>query len=68
MDSWIETARQAVSRSEAVRQELRNEATTMLANGEREAATRIFEGILEEEIPDLDRNPRLATRSIKTGT
>ena len=68
MDSWIETARQAVSRSVAVREELRNEATTMLANGERESAARIFEDILEEAIPVLDKHAGPAKQSVQTGT
>ena len=52
MDSWIETARQAIERSQVVREELRDEAHAMLANGEYAAARRIFEDILEEQVPD----------------
>ena len=52
MESWIETAREAVKRSQFVRAELREEAKSMLADGEYAAAKRIFDHILEEKIPD----------------
>ena len=54
MDSWILTAREAVQRSSVVREELREEATEMLANGEYEAARRIFDDILQETMPTLE--------------
>ena len=54
MESWIDTAREAVKRSQVVRAELREEAKFMLADGEYAAAKRIFEDILEEEIPGTD--------------
>lgn len=53
MESWIETARQAVNRSPQVREELRGEAKKMLEEGERDAARRIFVDILEEPMPDV---------------
>ena len=46
MEQWIETAREAVERSKVVRRELREEAKSMLENGELAAARRIFEDIL----------------------
>ena len=54
MDNWILTAREAVQRSSVVREELRKEAVAMLANGEYEAARRIFDDILQEPIPDIE--------------
>lgn len=54
MESWIETAREAVKRSQVVREELREEAKSMMASGEYAAAKRIFEDILEEQLPDTD--------------
>ena len=54
MDSWILTARKAVQRSSVVREELREEAMGMLANGEYEAARRIFNDILQETMPDVE--------------
>ena len=54
MESWILTAREAVQRSSVVQKELRQEATTMLANGEYAAARRIFEDILQEPMPDAE--------------
>ena len=52
MESWIVTAQEAVRRSPVVREELRSEAETLLRAGEREAARRIFDDILEEPMPD----------------
>ena len=52
MESWIVTAQEAVRRSPVVREELRAEAEKMLRAGEREAARRIFDDILEEQMPD----------------
>ncbi len=54
MESWIETARQAVKRSQVVRDELREEARSMMGNGEYAAAKRIFEDVLEEHYPGAD--------------
>ena len=54
MDSWILTAREAVQRSSVVREDLREEATEMLANGEYEAARRIFDDILQETMPAVE--------------
>ena len=54
MDSWILTARKAVQRSSVVQEELREEALGMLANGEYEAARRIFNDILQETMPDVE--------------
>ena len=51
MDSWIVTAQKAVRRSPVVREELRAEAEELLRAGEREAAQRIFNDILEEPMP-----------------
>ena len=52
MESWILTAQEAVRRSPVVRQELRAEAEELLRTGERDAARRIFDDILEEPMPD----------------
>ena len=54
MEKWIETAREAVERSKVVRLELREEAKSMLENGELAAARRIFEDILGEQVPNTD--------------
>ena len=54
MENWILTAREAVHRSSVVQEELRQEAMTMLANGEYAAARRIFEDILQEPMPDAE--------------
>ena len=51
MESWIETAREAVNRSLLIREELREEAKTLLQDGEHAAARRIFVDILEEPMP-----------------
>ena len=68
MDNWIETARQAVGRSPVVRDELREEAHAMLANGEYAAAKRIFEDILEEQVPDTGGSVGTTTDSVTTRT
>jgi hypothetical protein len=61
MDSWILTAREAVQRSAVVREELREEAIGMLANGEYEAARRIFDDILQEPIPVAELSANAST-------
>ena len=68
MDNWIETARQAVERSPAVREELRDEAHAMLLNGEYAAAKRIFEDILEEQVPDTGGSFGPTADSVATRT
>lgn len=68
MAGWIDTARAAVARSEVVRDELREKAKTMLANGEHAAARRIFEDILEEPVPDIDIPTNAPVESISSGT
>ncbi|MDE2785318.1 MAG: hypothetical protein OXL37_01500 [Chloroflexota bacterium] len=68
MASWIETARSAVKRSHVVRDELREEAKSMLAKGERAAAKRIFDDILEEPVPDVDHLTDAPPESVPTGT
>ena len=54
MESWTDTAREVVKRSQIVRAELREEAKSMLANDEYTAAKRIFDDILEERLPVTD--------------
>lgn len=68
MSGWIETARAAVAGSKVVRDELREEAKTMLANGEHAAAKRIFEDILQEPVPDIESTPDVPAESISSGT
>lgn len=68
MAGWIETARAAVARSKIVRYELREEAKTMLANGEHAAARRIFEDILQEPVPDVESPTDAPAESISSGT
>jgi acyl transferase domain-containing protein len=68
MESWIKTAREAVRRSQVVRAELRQEAKSMLENGEHAAAKRIFEDILEEETPDTDYGTDAPIKSTSTST
>ena len=68
MGSWIETAREAVKRSQVVRDELRDEAETMLASGEHAAAKRIFEDILDEPLPESFRPVDPPVKSAPTGT
>ena len=61
MESWILTAREAVQRSSVVQEELRQEAITMLANGEYAAARRIFEDVLQEPMPDAEISANAST-------
>ena len=68
MDDWITTAREAVSRSLVVREELRHEATAMLNNGEYNAARRIFEDILDESMPEIGAPADRVTKPATTGT
>ena len=68
MGSWIETAREAVRRSKMVRDELRDEAKSMLVNGEPAAAKRIFEDILDEPLPEAVRPVDAPIESAPAGT
>ena len=67
MESWIVTAQEAVRRSPVVRNELRNEATVMLNNGQYDAARRIFEDILEEPTPEIDGPVDVVAKSPAAG-
>ena len=67
MAGWIETARTAVGRSQVVRDELREEAKSMLANGEHAAAKRIFEDVLEEPLPEAEHPTDVPVETIPTG-
>ena len=66
MNSWIESARQAVKRSQVVRDGLPDEAHTMLADGEYAAAKRIFEDILEEDFPGVSDSVEVTPGSIQS--